>query len=102
MQHPFRNAANVAPKHDRTATRHKIFEPVAVIIDERETRAHLLNISTTGALVHSVQPPKPGSAIHLEMNGHRYQANVVWSEDARFGITFENHLSAPVVEAILR
>lgn len=25
MQHPFRNAANVAPKHDRAATRHKIF-----------------------------------------------------------------------------
>jgi PilZ domain len=102
MQHPFRNAANVAPTHDRAATRHKIFEPVAVIIDELETRAHLLNISTTGALVHSVQPPKPGSAIHLEMNGRRYQASVVWSKGARFGITFGNQLSAPVVEAILR
>ena len=91
----------MAPR-DRASPHLKIFEPILFIADEVEARAHLLNISTTGALVHSTQPPESGSAIQLVMNGSRYQARVVWSDGARFGITFGSHLSAAVIEAILR
>ncbi len=102
MQPLLDQAVKPLSERDRASARHKIFELVSVIIDGQGTRAHLLNISTTGALVHSAQPPKTGSAIQLVMNGRNYPARAVWSKGARYGIAFRSHLSAPIVEAILR
>ena len=97
-----RAAANPASERERVSLRHKIFEPVSVIVGNVETRAHLLNISATGALVHCETAPDAGSAIHVEMNGSVYPAHIVWRDGARFGVTFGSDLSQPVLQAILR
>jgi hypothetical protein len=102
MQPLLRKAVKPVSEHDRASARYKIFELVSFMFDGHETRAHLLNISMTGALVHSAQPPKTGSAIQLVINGRHYPARVVWSHGARFGIAFGRHLSALIVESILR
>lgn len=102
MHPPLLQASKPLSERDRASARHKIFELIVAIIDGHETRAHLLNISTTGALVHSTQPPKTGSVIQLVMNGRDYTARVVWSNSTRYGIAFGSPLAAPIVEAILR
>lgn len=82
--------------------RHKLFEPVEIIVDGQSSRAHLLNISATGALVHSATPPATGASVKLKLPGAERLALVVWGEASRFGVSFDTEITDPVLGAMLR
>lgn len=96
------NAASMSSDHSERAARHKIFEPIAVFISDQEIRAHLLNISTTGALVHSEMAPEPGTTVTLVMDDRHYSACVIWGEGRRFGIAFDRRISGTAIAQFLR
>jgi hypothetical protein len=79
--------------HLRAQPRLKLFEPTEMENGPASTRAHLLNLSTGGALVHSVAPPARGQDIRLALGGAPRQARVMWVEERRFGVSFRVPLS---------
>jgi hypothetical protein len=106
------DAASDARRHDRgepppdaaerAARRHKLFEPVELLLDRSCSRAHLLNISATGALVHNDNPPGPGARIRLKLDGAEQEARVIWRDGRRIGVRFEIALTARTLRSVLR
>lgn len=88
----------------RGQPRRKVFQPVDLIVGTAPLRAHLLDVSASGALVHSKDAPAPGSSVRLTIDGLLRMARVVWREGPQFGIAFlvplrdaeVEHLLAPV------
>ncbi|WP_242146981.1 PilZ domain-containing protein [Sphingomonas sp. BAUL-RG-20F-R05-02] len=91
-----------SPTTGRVARRHNLFEPIEITVDRQSVRAHLLNVSATGALVHSAAPPALGATVKLKMLGIERSARVVWSKASRFGVAFDTELADPFLEAALR
>ena len=73
----------------RACKRTKIFEPVAMSWDGKTSRAHLLDISSSGALIHVIDPPAPDTAIGVERGEIRFEAMIVWRDGARCGIKMQ-------------
>lgn len=82
----------------RRATRLKLFEPVLLRLHGLPLRAHLLDLSATGALVHSERPPLTGDHVHIEAAALGLSGRVVWVRARRFGIRFD----APLADTIVR
>jgi len=82
-----------ASSNDRRAERLKIFEPVTVSDTTGEFRAHLLNISRTGGLVHADPTPEIGKIVQVNLFGEWHVGTVVWSSPPRFGLSFTIRLS---------
>jgi hypothetical protein len=61
------------------AKRIKIFEPTAMRVGRHVQRAHLLDISCTGALVHSCPAPALGTIITLDVRNGSIAARVAWN-----------------------
>ena len=95
MNHP------TDPRHLRAKPRLKLFEPTELEAGPAPTRAHLLDLSATGALVHSASPPAPGQSVKLALDGKPRQARVMWVDDRRFGVAFRVPLSDGQVTDIL-
>ncbi|NIJ09327.1 hypothetical protein FHS31_002959 [Sphingomonas vulcanisoli] len=91
MDHPARNAK-----------RQKIFEPFVICGPKGERRAHLLDISETGALIHSEPSCDRGALVRLSIQDTTVAAQVAWSSPPRFGVTFSQRHSADTVKAFLR
>ena len=85
----------------RVASRLKVFQPVELHTDKGCVRAHLLNVSATGALVHTPSPPDPGSVVKLTINGGLRAARVVWTDGARLGISFARALLETQVQQLI-
>lgn len=98
----FSNATSMPSDRSERAPRHKIFEPVAIFVSDQGIRGHLLNISTTGALVHSEMAPEPGTAVTLVADGDQHKACVIWGEGRRFGIAFDRRISGTAIARLLR
>jgi hypothetical protein len=94
--------ATGSPTSGRVARRHKLFEPVDMIVDGIPVRAHLLNISATGALVHSAAIPAAGASVQLMLDGSKHAAHVMWRAAPRFGVSFGSRLSDTALQTILR
>lgn len=84
------------------AHRHKFFELTILWNNAGEARAHLINISITGALVHIVNPPDPGSAVRIELGKTPVGTCVVWRNGAKFGITFCSLFTEATIDLLLR
>lgn len=97
-----RSIATPTSDRDRVSPRDKIFEPILLTVGGRPTRAHLLNISCTGALVHGDAGLEAGMLVEISLNGRDYSARIVWRDGRRFGIAFASRLSDALVEAVLR
>ena len=85
----------------RGRPRRKIFLPVDILAAGGALRAHLLNLSASGALVHSVAAPAVGTPVRLTLGGSMRAARVVWQEGVRFGITFALPLHETDVARVL-
>lgn len=83
------------------AARHKVFEPVLLTVAGVEVRAHLLNISTTGALVHVVPPVARGDRLSLRLGTSRLAAQVARADGPRAGVAFDRPLDAALVASLL-
>jgi hypothetical protein len=83
------------------AARHKLFEPVRMQIDGLPVRAHLLDLSMTGALAHAEAPPLSGARVSVEGLGLTLQAQVVWVRAKRFGLHFDIALPQAMIDALM-
>jgi hypothetical protein len=86
----------------RTAARHKMFEPVVLRLRGTPLRAHILDLSSSGALAHCDQPPQAGDRVRIEAQGVAAIAHVVWVRAKRFGLHFDVPLSDVTVQQIVR
>lgn len=84
------------------AHRHKTFEPTKLRSDAGEARAHLINLSATGALVRMVDPPKRGSAVSINLGHVSADAEAVWTSGPRFGVAFRRRLADATIDILLR
>jgi len=85
----------------RGQQRRKVFQPVEIQSGGDVLRAHLLNLSASGALVHSHSAPAPGAPLRLTLDGSVRTARVVWRDGVRFGIAFALPLGEAEVERVL-
>jgi hypothetical protein len=86
----------------RIAARHKLFEPVLLRHGGASVRAHMLDLSTSGALLHAEHPPAPG--MHVRVEGERLfvGALVVWTRAKRFGLRFDLPIADAIIAHVLR
>jgi hypothetical protein len=85
----------------RAQPRSKLFQPTTMRGPAGETRAHLLDLSSTGALVHATAPPMVAARIQLRCGGELRAGRVVWVRGHRFGVVFSVPLSpAEVARAV--
>lgn len=84
----------------RHATRLKVFQPVALLAGKAEHRAHLLDVSRTGALVHSAAPVAVGERISLRAEGLPIGGTVMWVAAPRLGVAFAAPLADAAIERL--
>lgn len=85
----------------RGKPRIKLFEPTELRTGLGAARAHLLNLSATGALVHTATPPPPGTTVHLRVGDTTRAARVVWAQGSRIGTAFRVPLADREVDALV-
>lgn len=95
------NRRSEAIRERRIGLRHKVFQPTTLVAGITAVRAHLLNLSRHGALVHADAPPARGVAVRLECAGRMRLARVMWVQGARFGVAFALALSGEQVAAAI-
>ena len=86
----------------RRATRLKLFEPVLLRVQGLPVRAHLLDLSMTGALAHSDNPPQVGDHVVIEASALSVAGRVMWVRAKRFGIHFDFPLPQPTIDRVVR
>lgn len=86
----------------RAKPRLKLFHPTELRDAEGAVqRAHLLDLSATGALVHAAEPPASDTTVQLLVDGALRAARVMWTDGRRFGLHFRLPLSDAQVSAVL-
>lgn len=86
----------------RGKPRLKLFQPTEMRDTGGETRrAHLLDLSATGALVHASDPPAAGGGVQLLLDGAFRAGEVMWADGRRFGLRFRAPLADAQVDGIL-
>lgn len=86
----------------RHAPRYKMFEPVALTLSGVEVRAHFLDLSFSGALVHCEAPPQAGSYVLVHALDLETSGRVKWANGKRFGLQFSQPLTQPMIDALIR
>lgn len=79
----------------------KAFTPVTLSLAAGQVRAHLLDLSETGALVHSATPVQLDVRIRLQLGTRTLAAVVVWVDGKKFGVRFAVPLLSSEVQAIV-
>ena len=83
------------------SARHKIFEPTQLHLADGVVRAHLINVSLSGALVHSATPPRRGETVRVEICGTPVAGQVRWVEGSRFGLAFAQPIDPAMLGQLL-
>lgn len=86
----------------RRAPRMKLFQPAELRRGGDARRVHVLNLSTSGALVYGDQAPELGAEVRLSCGIALGIGRVAWVSGRRFGVHFLKPLSGLVVEQVLR
>lgn len=85
----------------RETPRLKLFEPTELNGPQGRVRAHLLDLSATGALVHAAQPPRPGDHVQVRIAGALRYSRVMWVDDRKFGVAFRLPLASADIDTVL-
>ena len=72
----------------RHVRRSRVFLKSTYYVAGAPKRALLRDLSVTGALLETMEPPALGTVIGFERNGLNVPAKVVWVGNSRFGIQF--------------
>jgi hypothetical protein len=73
----------------RDGQRLKIFLPVLLRWAGQEERAHLLDLSSSGARMHARIAPSTKEIIEIVWEDRIFAGQCVWSRGSRFGIAFK-------------
>ncbi|MBV9840796.1 MAG: PilZ domain-containing protein [Sphingomonadaceae bacterium] len=82
---------------NRESKRERVLLGCEIAFGGGRHRAHLLNISESGAKLDADDVPAVGDSITLYRDDHALAGNVNWVQDHRFGIQFDARLDAAVV-----
>ncbi|HEX7781628.1 MAG TPA: PilZ domain-containing protein [Sphingobium sp.] len=74
---------------------------VTMLRGGRQVRAHLSNLSSTGANAAAAFAPGPKEAIHLLWNGRAIPCHVVWARNTVFGLKFEKPLAPAILASMV-
>ncbi|MBZ9647452.1 PilZ domain-containing protein [Sphingobium sp. 3R8] len=85
----------------RGAARHKLFEPLALRHAGVLRRAHMLDLSVSGALLHAERPPRIGDGVIIEFQDLAAVGHVIWVRAKRFGVRFDVPLPETALRAML-
>ena len=85
----------------RVANRYKTSLPCAVEQNGASKRAHILNMSLTGAMIATLKDVQPRQSIWLRFDTKSYRAFVVWSRDQRAGLRFNLPLLQPTLQNLI-
>lgn len=86
----------------RQAPRAKLFQPAEMHGRGGDARVHVLNLSTSGALVYGERTPGEGEQVWLTCGVPLGMGRVAWVSGRRFGVQFLTPLPNIVVEQVLR
>ncbi|HEU4961997.1 MAG TPA: PilZ domain-containing protein [Sphingomonas sp.] len=84
------------------ARRHKTFWPTILRTATGNRRAHILNISRTGAKLHAQLPAKTGETVEILVEESWRGGLVRWSNGSAFGIAFNEPVPEDVLDQCLR
>ncbi|TPG07499.1 PilZ domain-containing protein [Sphingomonas oligophenolica] len=87
--------------HLRSTPRYKLFQPTEMSAAGETRRVHLLNLSTSGALIYAADPPPLGSSIRVRCGVHWLSARVAWRNQRRLGVAFAQAMSDADVGLII-
>jgi hypothetical protein len=82
---PFDPPAAIDAVDERRSTiarRLKVFIPISICTKDGADRAHMINVSTTGAKLHMDRPLTPGASAEILIAGRRFSVTVRWSAAA--------------------
>ncbi|SEN23300.1 PilZ domain-containing protein [Sphingomonas gellani] len=85
----------------RAARRRKLFQPAELRHGDMTQRVHLLDLSTSGGLVHITAPPPAGAIVTISCGPLSRSARVAWSAERRIGVAFVRALSDRELEAVI-
>ena len=96
-----RSAASRPDQVARIAPRYKVFEPIEISDGADSMRAHLINVSVTGALVHTDARPDKGKKVDLKIGADWFGGRVMWVVPPRLGLAFNGPLPDAVIARLL-
>lgn len=85
----------------RVAGRFKTFLPCTAEQDGAVLRAHVLNLSVTGAMIAVPAAIPSNQAISLKFQAGSYKAIVVWSRTDRAGVRFSLPLPLTTLQKLI-
>jgi hypothetical protein len=85
----------------RVSVRHKVFEPSELSLGGERVRAHVINVSETGVLVHTEAQADKGREVELRLGDDWYPARVAWVARPRLGLAFVKRLPEDVLAKLL-
>jgi hypothetical protein len=86
----------------RSAARFKVFQPATIGADGVRRRGHILNVSTTGAMVHAAVEVVVGSLIRICVVGLERTGTVTWKSTTKLGVRFTRPISVKQIDDLRR
>ena len=81
------------PHRPRGAVRSKVFRLAGLLTARGTERAHVLDVSATGARLHCAAALAAGDEVAIETAGVTVRGRVMWIADGRIGLRFHRRLS---------
>ena len=93
--------SDIASSNHRDDRRHKSFLVARLNLASGAVRCHILNLSSSGALVHATTNMSHGPHVELQFAGGQHRGRVVWANGGRLGFHFDRRLSGVELERAL-
>ncbi|MBC9030813.1 PilZ domain-containing protein [Sphingomonas sp. JC676] len=77
----------------RGAPRRKAFQCITIGTAEGDTRAHILDLSRSGARMHASARLEVGASVMLSSEVFLIKGRIVWTKKHIFGVHFEQSIS---------
>lgn len=84
----------------RRSKRIKVFKSADLLVNGVRSRSHILNVSVTGAMVHTPTSVLVGSMIRICAAGLDRHGVVVWKDGSKFGLRFNRLIALPQIHAL--
>lgn len=89
------------PQPQRVAKRVKVFRPIALQMSGGIHKAHVLDLSATGARLHADCPHRAWSSVTLHCEDLDVSGRVVWTKGLVFGVKFLRTLSEAEIDLLV-